>query len=70
MDRMINTLVATFTLLAATGAQAHPMVDADAFVVGDHKAILDTTTNLLWLDFGINNGVSFNAVYADLQEAG
>lgn len=44
-----------------------PLVSTDAFVGGDRQAVHDTETNLVWLNFGINNGASFNEVVAALQ---
>lgn len=44
-----------------------PLTKADAFNPGDGKAVKDTKTNLIWLNFGINNGQSFHQVMSALQ---
>lgn len=65
---MFKHITLTFlTLFSITTAHALPIIQADAFNAGDNKAILDTTTNLTWLDFDINNGTSFNHVMSELN---
>lgn len=44
-----------------------PLSKADAFSAGDGKAVRDINTNLIWLNFGINNGDSFNQVMSELN---
>lgn len=62
-----HTALATTLLLAPAITHAIPFIDADAFAIGDKKAIYETTTGLTWLDFGITNNKSFNAVLAELE---
>ena len=47
---------------AVANANALPIVDADAFSSGDHLAAYDPSTGITWMDFGVNNGASFNSV--------
>lgn len=57
-----------FILLVFTfNAQALPFVESDAFNQGDNKAVYDPQSELTWLDFGINNGQSFNDVISSLD---
>lgn len=44
-----------------------PLTKTDAFSAGDGKAVRDTNTNLIWLNFGINNGLSFNQIMSELN---
>lgn len=48
-------------------SQPLPLIKADAFTPGDGKAVKDTKTNLIWLNFGINSGDSFNQVMSELK---
>ncbi|PUA29576.1 MAG: hypothetical protein B0W54_03055 [Cellvibrio sp. 79] len=66
---MRNLCCYLFILLAVLTAnvQALPIEDADAFVVGDRKAIYEVSSGLTWLDFGINNNRSFSEVMAELD---
>lgn len=66
MYKTIAQSLTTFIFLIATHVYALPIIEADAFTKGDHQAVLDTTTNLTWLDFGVNNGASFNSVMEEL----
>nr|AAP70382.1 Uvs113 [uncultured bacterium] len=43
-------------------AQALPIIEADAFTTGDNKAILETDTGLVWMDFGVNSHLSYEHV--------
>lgn len=52
LKKMAGTLALT-TLLSAT-SQALPIVQADAFTADDNKAVLETNTGLVWMDFGVN----------------
>lgn len=63
------TTKALAVLFFATAAKcfAFPFVEADAFTSGDKKAVLDTATGIEWLDFDVNNAVSFNEVLASLN---
>jgi hypothetical protein len=54
LKKLARTLGLTSLLLSAT-SQALPIVQADAFVAGDNKAALQTSTGLVWMDFGVNN---------------
>lgn len=62
LKKLARTLgIATFLL--STTSQALPIVQADAFVAGDNKAALQTSTGLVWMDFGVNNHIpSFKVV--------
>lgn len=67
MSQAIAKSLAAFIFLVATNVYALPIVQADAFSAGDNKAVLDTNTNLTWLDFDINNARSFNQVMSELN---
>lgn len=71
MRKMITRLAACFALTAAASTQALPIVQADAFAVGDNKAALETSTGLVWMDFGVNstyhNPVSILTVADNLE---
>ena len=55
------------TIFSIANAQALPIIQADAFSAGDNKAIIDTSTGLTWLDFGVNKAMSFNDVMDKLN---
>lgn len=57
--------LATF-LLSAT-SQALPIVEADAFSTGDNKAVLETSTGLVWMDFGVNQHQTYSEIGASLH---
>lgn len=40
-----------------------PLEKTDAFKAGDGKAVRDTQSNLIWLNFGVNSAQSFNDVF-------
>jgi hypothetical protein len=67
MLKKISTSIALFTLFLATTTQALPIVQADAFTTGDKNAVLETSTGLLWMDFGITNGKSLVEVESELS---
>ncbi|WP_191968517.1 PEP-CTERM sorting domain-containing protein [Cellvibrio sp. KY-GH-1] len=52
LKKLARTLGLATLLLSAT-TQALPIVQADAFTAGDNKAVLETSTGLVWMDFGI-----------------
>jgi hypothetical protein len=52
----------TVLSLAATNVHALPIENADAFADGDQLAAYDPSTGITWMDFGVNNGRSFNSV--------
>lgn len=52
----------TVLSLAAASAHALPIQNADAFENGDQLAAYDPSTGITWMDFGVNNGNSFNTV--------
>lgn len=65
---MIKKIAQTLIVLTFTAnCSALPIVNADALVSGDNNAIIDTDTGIKWLDFGINNGSSFNSVINSLS---
>ena len=59
----------TQNVKTVSGIHTHtfPIIQADAFVMGDGKAVKDKETGLIWLDFGINRAVSFNDVLKQLN---
>lgn len=62
---MLKKLVSSLslaTLLFSATTQALPIVQADAFTAGDNKAVLETDTGLVWMDFGVNSHLSFDHV--------
>jgi len=50
------------TLLFSATTQALPIVQADAFTAGDNQAALETSTGLVWMDFGVNSHLSYDNV--------
>lgn len=61
LKKLARTLGLTSLLLSVT-SQALPIVEADAFAVGDNKAALETSTGLVWMDFGVNSHLSYDHV--------
>lgn len=62
---MLKNLASALTLIAslfAGASQALPIVEADAFSPGDNKAVLETGTGLVWMDFGVNAHLSYDHV--------
>lgn len=62
MLRKLTQALGLITLLTSAAAQALPIVQADAFVSGDKKAALETSTGLVWMDFGVNSHLSLDHV--------
>lgn len=60
LKKFASTLALT-TLFFSTTSQALPIVQADAFTVGDGKAALETNTGLVWMDFGVNLNHDFTS---------
>lgn len=67
MRKIITKLVACLALSTAATTQALPIVQADAFSVGDNKAALETGTGLVWMDFGVNQHYSYSQVVSKLN---
>ncbi|MDO8344934.1 MAG: PEP-CTERM sorting domain-containing protein [Cellvibrio sp.] len=61
MFKKIAKCVALITVFSAATAQALPIVQADAFSSGDNKAALETSTGLVWMDFGVNLNQNFTS---------
>lgn len=55
MIKKLASALSLASILLSASAQALPIVQADAFAAGDNKAALQTSTGLVWMDFGINN---------------
>lgn len=68
MLKKIAKCVAVISFFAATTAHALPIVQADAFSAGDNKAALETSTGLIWMDFGVNANRDFTSemLFADI----
>jgi hypothetical protein len=62
MKKNISGFIAAASLLLSANTFALSIVQADAFTVGDNKAALETSTGLVWMDFGVNN----NETYAEV----
>jgi len=60
-------LLALTAVFASAASQALPVVQADAFTSGDNKAALQTSTGLVWMDYGVNHNQSFNQVVGELN---
>jgi len=56
-----------FCCLYSVKALASPMIQYDAFSHGDSLAMLDKNSGLVWMDFGVNNGQSFNVIFDKLD---
>jgi hypothetical protein len=54
--------IALISLFWCATAQALPIIEADAFATGDNKAVLETSTGLVWMDFGVNSHLSYEHV--------
>lgn len=54
--------IALISFFWGAAAQALPIVEADAFTAGDNKAVLETDTGLIWMDFGVNSHLSYEHV--------
>ncbi len=66
LKKLARTLGLATLLLSAT-TQALPIVQADAFTAGDNKAVLETSTGLVWMDFDVTVGQSYEQVMAKLN---
>jgi len=62
MLKKITRVLGLIALLTSVTTQALPIVQADAFLIGDNKAALETNTGLIWMDFGVNSHLSYNQV--------
>lgn len=62
MLKTIAKSIAVISLLLATTTHALPIVQADAFSAGDNKAVLETSTGLVWMDFGVNNHQTYTEI--------
>lgn len=62
MLQKVAKCVAVVSLFLATTTHALPIVQADAFSAGDNKAALETSTGLVWMDFGVNSHLSYDNV--------
>lgn len=68
MFKVMRKLYLLFFLsLFSCVSDANSFSEADAFAHGDSLAMRDNDTGLTWLDFGINNGQSFNSVLSELD---
>lgn len=67
MLKKIAKYAALVTVMSAATAQALPIIEADAFTVGDNQAMQDTTSGLVWMDHGVNSSKSFNQVVNELD---
>lgn len=65
--KSIFKLLALTAVFASAASQALPIVQADAFAAGDNKASLQSSTGLVWMDYGVNNTKSFNQVVSELS---
>lgn len=63
----INALLLAATLALSSVANALPIQQADAFTAGDNKAALETSTGLVWLDFGITNNQTITSTLNQLD---
>ena len=59
LKNLSRSLAIALSLFAGT-TQALPIIEADAFAAGDNKAALETSTGLVWMDFGVNSHLSYN----------
>lgn len=62
MLKKLARILGLSSLLLSATTQALPIVQADAFITGDNKAALETSTGLVWMDFGVNNHYSYTQV--------
>lgn len=66
MLKYLRNFAISAALVFTGTAHALPIVEADAFTPGDNKAVLETATGLVWMDFGINDDRPFNDVLNSL----
>jgi hypothetical protein len=62
MIKKLASALGLASILLSASAQALPIVQADAFTAGDNKAVLETSTGLVWMDFGVNSHLSYDHV--------
>ncbi|PCH94457.1 MAG: hypothetical protein COB83_11425 [Gammaproteobacteria bacterium] len=62
--KSVNVILVSFVLLTSSIASAGLIVDTA------NDSFIDTTTSIEWMDFGINNGESFNFVASQLGTGG
>lgn len=61
------TFLTTAAIMLPITVQALTITETDAFIEGDNKAARQTSTGLIWLDFGMTNNKSFNETIAQLD---
>lgn len=61
MLKKFASILTLTTLFFSATSQALPIVQADAFTIGDGKAVLETSTGLVWMDFGVNLNQNFTS---------
>ena len=69
MSRLIYKTVFLFLMSLPGVAHCLTIENVDAFQQNDNLALRDIDTGLIWLDFGVNNGESFNSVVGNLNSA-
>ncbi|PKF61911.1 hypothetical protein CW745_07930 [Psychromonas sp. psych-6C06] len=62
--KMLTTALSALTLFIAFSASAGVITDTN------NDSFIDTSTGLEWMDFGINNGQSYNYVASQLGQGG
>lgn len=62
-----KALLAAATIALSSLVNALPIQQADAFTLGDNKAALETSTGLVWLDFGITNNQTLTSTLNQLD---
>jgi hypothetical protein len=67
MIKKLASALGLASILLSASAQALPIVQADAFTAGDNKAALETSTGLVWMDFGVNQHQSYSEVVSLLS---
>lgn len=67
MLKKIAKSIVLISFFCTAATQALPIVQADAFSVGDNKAALETSTGLVWMDFGVNSHRTFSDVMSSLD---
>lgn len=67
--KLMQSLLVASAITLSSIANALPIQQADAFTTGDNKAALETSTGLVWLDFGITNDQTMSDVSAQLASS-
>ena len=67
MIKKLASALGLASILLSASAQALPIVQADAFTAGDNKAALETSTGLVWMDFGVNQHQTYSEIGASLH---